>query len=393
MKQWDGWKLPFFDESHDDLVARLQQWQRDFEPHEAEYHALDLQAHCRRLLVDLGERGFLAYAVPEQTGGAPKVDLRAICLIREALSYRSALADFVFSMQGIGTAALWNHGGAVQWKTLLDESRSGRRIAAFAITEPDGGSDVAATRTTARADGNDYVIDGRKAWISNGGIADHYLVIARTDEGHGARGLSAFVVDAEAPGLSCSANVDIMAPHPLAEIVFDGCRVPASAMLGQPGDGFKVAMSTLDIFRSSVGAAAVGLARRAIDETLMRVSTRVLFGQTLAEMDSVRMKIADMVVELEAAAMIVYRAGWQRDTTGKPITREASMAKLFGTEVAQRVIDAALQLHGASGLVSGHILERLYRDVRPMRIYEGANEIQRIIIGRQVLADPEGKKR
>jgi len=383
---WNGWDLPFFDERHSALVECLREWQRDYAQREHELESLDLPAQCRRLLLDLGERDLLHYAVPHMVDtGAPAVDLRAICLIREALSYRSPLADFAFSMQGIGCAALWIAGQGAQRRELLDAARRGRHIAAFAISEPDGGSDVAATRTAARADGDHWIIDGHKAWISNGGIADHYLVVARTGEEPGARGLSVLLVESGTPGLRASANVDIMAPHPLAVLSLEQCRVPASALVGSLGDGFKLAMATLDIFRASVGAAAVGLARRAIDETVARVRGRSLFGQPMSEMDAVRMKVADMVVELESAALIVYRAGWLRDRNGRATTREASMAKLHATEVAQRVIDAALQLHGAAGLVVGSVLERLYRDVRPMRIYEGANEIQRLIIGRRVL--------
>lgn len=387
MNKWQLWDLPFFDAPHKQLAGRLQAWQEASPDLERELATLPLADQCRKLLRNLGQSGLLDYSVPRLEGATRKVDVRSICVIREALSYRSALADFAFAMQGIGTAAIWQFGSRALQDQYLDDCRDGTSIAAFALSELDGGSDVAATVTAARRDGDDYVINGSKAWISNGGIADHYIVIARTQAAPGAKGLSAFLVDAKAPGLSTSGNVDVIAPHPLSEVHFNDCRVSSTRMLGAPGEGFKVAMATLDIFRPSVGGAAVGLARRALDETVARMRARSLFGKTMAQMDTVRSRVADMALDLESAALLVYRAGWMNDVRGASITREAAMAKLGGTENAFRVIDSAVQLFGAMGVTEGCVIERLYRDIRPMRIYEGASEIQKLIIGRRVLAD------
>lgn len=387
MNTWQRWDLPFFDDSHAQLEQRLKDWQADWPALEKEIESLSLEDQCRYLARNLGQVGLLEFAVPRLEGGTRRADVRSICLVREALSYHSALADFAFSMQGIGTAAIWLFGSQDLQDQYLDACREGRSIAAFALSELDGGSDVAATVAAAHRDGDDYVINGTKAWISNGGIADHYIVIVRTEDTPGARGLSAFLVDADTPGLSTGNNVDIIAPHPLSEVYFKDCRVPASRMLGEPGQGFKLAMATLDIFRSSVGGAAVGLARRALDETVARMHGRTLFGKPMAEMETVRSRVADMALDLESAALLVYRAGWVKDVRGTQITREAAMAKLGGTENAFRVIDSAVQLFGALGVTHGCVIERLYRDIRPMRIYEGASEIQKVIIGRRVLAD------
>lgn len=389
MTAWHLHDLPFFDAPHQALAARMREWLDESQAWARTIHDQSLTAQCHTLLRELGARDLLTAAVPHaDPQGTRRVDVRSVCLIREALSYDNPLADFVFSMQGIGTAAIWLYGSPALQEAYLPACRSGERIAAFAITEPEGGSDVAAMTTRADRDGSDYILNGAKAWISNGGIADHYIVVARTGELPGAKGLSAFLVDAATPGLTTGPNVDIIAPHPLSEVHFTDCRVPAARMLGAPGDGFKIAMATLDIFRSSVGAAAVGLARRALDETVERVHVRRLFGKTMAEMDTVRSRIADMALDLDAAALIVYRAGWVKDVRERSITREAAMAKLGGTEAAFRVIDSAVQLFGALGITQGGVIERLFRDVRPMRIYEGASEIQKLIIGRSVLARP-----
>ncbi|PVX86332.1 acyl-CoA dehydrogenase family protein [Paraburkholderia unamae] len=387
MSGWSHWDWPFFDAQHETTVERLHAWRARYAQIEPSLAQQPLTEQCRLLAAELGKAGLLGYAVPRLAGDTPpSVDLRSVCLIREALSYDSALADFVFSMQGIGSAPLWLFGSEAQRSRYLDGCREGRTLAAFALTEPGGGSDVAAITTRGERRGERYVLNGAKAYISNGGIADYYVIVARTEDAPGAKALSAFLVDARTTGLKASANVEIVAPHPLAELELHDCEVSADSMLGQPGEGFKVAMAVLDIFRSSVGAAAVGLARRALDETVARMNARTLFGKPMAEMDTVRMRVADMALDTEAAALLVYRAAWQRDARRAAITREASMAKLGATEAAFRVVDSAVQLFGALGVTQGCVIERLFRDVRPMRIYEGASEIQKLIIGRKVLA-------
>jgi acyl-CoA dehydrogenase len=385
MKQWTLWELPFFGPQHRELEGALQRWGASYPAIEKTIESLPLDEQCRVLARELGKAGLLDYAVPDPIAGG-KVDVRSACMIREALSYDSPLADFVFAMQGIGSAAIWLYGSEQLRRTYLAGNRDGSRIAAFAMSEPDGSSDVASITTRAYADGNDYVIDGVKTWISNGGIASQYIVIARTEDIPGAKGLSAILVDADTPGLSIESRIDIISPHPLATIRFDRCRVPRSQLLGEPGEGFKMAMSTLDIFRTSVGGAAVGLARRALDETVERMRGRRMFGKQMSEMDTVRMRVADMALDLESAVLLVYRAAWMKDTSDKPVTREVAMAKLGATEAAQRVIDSAVQLFGGMGVTVGSVIERLYRDVRPMRIYEGASEVQKLIIGRKTLS-------
>ncbi|MBL8836377.1 MAG: acyl-CoA dehydrogenase family protein, partial [Alphaproteobacteria bacterium] len=335
----------------------------------------------------LGAGGWLKYAVPSPYGGnAPKLDVRSLCLIRETLARHDGLADFAFAMQGLGSASIALFGDDELKRRYLPEVAAGTRVAAFALSEPEGGSDVAAMRTTARRDGNHFVIDGSKTWISNGGIAGHYVTFVRTGEAPGAKGLSAFVVDADTPGLTVSERIATIAPHPLATLAFENCRVPAGQLLGRPGDGFKIAMATLDIFRSTVGAAALGFARRALDEALARIDAREAFGQKLADFQLTQAKIADMAVEVDAAALLIYRSAWTKDVVADRVTREASMAKYYATEAAQRVIDAAVQLWGGMGVVSGVPVERLYRDIRALRIYEGTSEIQRLVIAGQVMA-------
>jgi len=390
VNRWNGWDLPFFDERHTALRDRLRTWMEQDAADEARIEKLSLVEQCAHYLKQVTDFGFLNIAVADPSCAKVALDVRSISMVREALAYRSALADFVFSMQGLGTAGIVLYGSPEQRSRYLRACRAGKAIAAIAMTEPHGGTDLAAVRTRAEKSGDGYVLNGVKSWISNGGIADHYIVIARTGD-EGAKGLSAFLVDAGTPGLRTGPNLDIISPHPLSEVIFENARVRAEQMLGQPGEGFKVAMATLDIFRSSVGASSIGLARRAMDETLARLHTRVMFGKTMAEMDTVRMRVADMAVDLETAALAVYRAGWLKDVRGQNVTREASMAKLVGTESAQRVIDSAVQLFGAAGLQTGGIIERLYRDIRPMRVYEGASEIQRLIIGRRTLADAAGE--
>ncbi len=377
---------PFFDEAHRALADRLEAWTaREIAPHE--HDESDVDALSSKFVKMLGDAGWLKYAVPKAYGGHfERLDVRSLCLIRETLARTSGLADFAFAMQGLGSASIALFGSDELRRTYLPRVCAGTQIAAFALSEPEGGSDVAAMRTAARRDGDHYVIDGAKTWISNGGIAGHYVLFARTGEGPGAKGLSAFVVDADAPGLTIAERIRTIAPHPLATLSFEGCRIPATHMLGRPGEGFKIAMATLDIFRSTVGAAALGFARRALDEAVARAQSREAFGQKLSEFQTTQVKVADMAVEIDAAALLIYRAAWTKDRVADRVTREASMAKMFATEAAQRVIDAAVQLHGGLGVVSGVPVERLYREIRALRIYEGTTEIQKLVIAGQVMA-------
>jgi acyl-CoA dehydrogenase len=377
---------PFFDEAHRALATKLDAWTAAaIAPHE--HDESDVDALSSKFVKMLGDAGWLKYAVPKAHGGHfDKLDVRSLCLIRETLARTSGLADFAFAMQGLGSASISLFGSEALKSRYLPKVCAGTQIAAFALSEPVGGSDVAAMQTTARRDGDAYVLDGTKTWISNGGIAGHYVVFARTGEAPGAKGLSAFVVDADAPGLGIAERIQVIAPHPLAALSFKNCRIPAGHLLGKPGEGFKIAMATLDIFRSTVGAAALGFARRALDEALTRVQSRQAFGQKLADFQTTQNKIADMAVEIDAAALLIYRAAWTKDRVADRVTREASMAKMFATEAAQRVIDAAVQLHGGLGVVSGVPVERLYREIRALRIYEGTTEIQKLVIAGQVMA-------
>jgi len=375
---------PFFDDSHRDLAMRLEDWAQ---PNLAGTHDdSDVGHACRTLVTQLGEAGWLRYAVPEAFGGArPRVESRFVCLIRETLARHLGLADFAFAMQGLGSGAISLHGHEELKQRYLPRVASGEWIAAFALSEPEAGSDVAAMTTTAKLDGDAYVLDGTKTWISNGGIADFYTLIARTAEAPGAKGLSAFVLDAGTRGLEIAERIEATAPHPLATLRLTGCRVPLSNRVGEAGSGFRIAMETLDIFRASVAAAALGFARRALDEALARVRTRRMFGQALADFQLTQAGIADMATTIDAAALLTYRAAWLRDVRGARTTREAAMAKLAATEGAQQVIDRAVQMFGALGVQSGHIVEQLYREIRPLRIYEGASEVQKLIIARETL--------
>jgi len=377
---------PFLDAAHADVRAEALAFATAEVPRLVDHH--DPDGSCRRLVAALGEAGLLDLTVTAPDGGrAPKLDVRSLCLVRETLAYADGLADFAFAMQGLGTGPITLYGSAEQKARLLPSIAAGTTISAFALTEPESGSDVAAIACTAVPDGPGHVrLDGEKTWISNGGIADRYVVFCRTGEAPGARGLSAFVVDAGTPGFRIAERLETIAPHPLARLAFDGCRVPVANRVGAPGEGFKIAMATLDVFRSTVGAAALGLARRALDETLARAATRKLFGGVLGDLQMVQGDIADMVLDIDAAALMVYRAGWAKDRGAARITREASLAKLVATEAAQRVIDRAVQLHGGDGVRSGSVVERLYREVRALRIYEGASDVQRVIIARQALA-------
>jgi acyl-CoA dehydrogenase len=331
----------------------------------------------------LGEGGWLLPTALDPASPGT-LDVRTLCIARETLARHDGLADFAFAMQGLGTGALSLFGDEAQ-RSWLDRTRAGKAIAAFALTEPKSGSDVADMDMTARRDGDDYVLSGEKTWISNGGIADVYTLFARTGEAPGAKGISAFVVPADSPGLSVAERLEVIAPHPLARLRFDDVRVPASAMIGAPGTGFRIAMSVLDVFRATVGAAALGFARRALDESIARASDRHLFGAPLGDLQMVQGHIADMALDVDAAALLVYRAAWTKDTGAARVTREAAMAKLYATDRAQAVIDAAVQLHGADGVRRGHVVEQLYREIRALRIYEGASDVQKVVIARQVM--------
>ena len=382
-------RWPFFADEHRQFAERLQAFVGKLGEmvHDDDSEAA-LDAACVQLARRLGEAGFLAPCVPENFDGA--FDVRRICLGREILAAHDGLADFVFAMQGLGSGPISLFGSPEQRRRYLPGVARGERIAAFALSEPQSGSDVASMRTTATRDGGHYVLNGTKTWISNGGIAAQYVVFARTGEAPGAKGLSAFIVDADTPGLKVAERVRVIAPHPLATLAFEDCRVPASAMVGSPGGGFAVAMGTLDVFRTTVGAAALGFARRALAEALARVQEREAFGQKLAAFQLTQAKIADMAVGVDAAALLVYRAAWTRDTEKRRITREASMAKLFATETAQQVIDMAVQLFGGTGVISGRPVEKLYREIRALRIYEGTSEIQRLVIANEVLRESGG---
>jgi acyl-CoA dehydrogenase len=377
-KTFLGW--PFFEERHRALAAGIESWCVSNLP----YADTNVEAACRDLVGKLGRDGWLKHTAPNPDAAAP-LDVRALCLIRETLARHDGLADFAFAMQGLGAGPISLFGNADQ-RHWLARTRSGEAIAAFALTEQKSGSDVANIGTKASRDGNGYVLDGEKTWISNGGVADLYVVFARTGEATGAKGISAFIVAGDVAGLSVVERLDVISPHPLARITFDRVRVPATSMIGAPGDGFKIAMATLDVFRATVAAAALGFARRAFDETLKRVRDRRMFEGTLADLQLVQGAIAEMALDIDAAALLVYRAAWAKDSGAARVTREASMAKLFATERAQRVVDQAVQLHGGDGVRRGHIVERLYRDIRALRIYEGASEVQKVIIARQMLA-------
>jgi len=375
---------PFFDDAHRRLAHETRAWAAaEVTPHDEG----DVDAAARDLVRRLGAAGWLRHAVPAAQGGAAEtLDVRSLCLIRETLAYADGLADFAFAMQGLGSASISLFGSDALKQAYLPAVGAGDRIAAFALSEHAAGSDVAALATTAEPDGNGFVLNGEKTWISNGGIADHYVVFARTGEAPGAKGLSAFVVDADAPGLAVSARIDVIAPHPLGVLTFDNCRVDGDRLIGRAGEGFKVAMATLDIFRSTVGAAALGFARRALDEAVARAASRQVFGQKLADFQMTQAKIADMAVAVDAAALLVYRAAWTKDRFQGRVTREASMAKLYATESAQQVIDQAVQIFGGDGVVRGNMVERLYRDIRALRIYEGTSEIQKLVIAGQTFA-------
>ena len=371
---------PFLDDRHRELRSNLVAWceQQSFD------HGDNVDDICRKLVADLGKAGWLKNCVPAEWGGASeKLDVRSIALCRETLAYYSGLADFSLAMQGLGSGAISLFGTDAQRQKYLPAVAAGGAIAAFALSEAEAGSDVAAIATSAELSVDRYVINGEKTWISNGGIADFYCVFARTGEEPGARGLSAFIVEASNPGLEVTERIDTIAPHPLATVSFDNCQVALDDRVGEPGEGFKIAMATLDVFRTTVAAAALGFARRALDEAVQHTSTRELFGAPLSALQMTEASIAEMATDIDASALLVYRSAWAKDCYQERVTREAAMAKLYATEAAQKVIDRAVQLFGGSGVVSGNIAERLYREIRALRIYEGASEVQKVIIARQ----------
>ena len=367
---------PFFKPEHKVLETELDTWAAH---HVAGEHGIDVDAACRKLVKQLGAGGWIGHAIGS-------IDTRAICLIRETLARHAGLADFAFAMQGLGSGAISLFGSAANKERYLARVAAGELIAAFALSEPQAGSDVAAMQCAAVQDGDHYVLNGEKTWISNGGIADFYVVFARTGEAPGARGISAFIVDADTPGFAIAERINVIAPHPLARLKLTDCRVPVGQRLGAAGQGFKVAMATLDVFRTSVAAAALGFARRAFDEAIAHAASRKMFGQTLADFQITQAKLAQMATGIDAAALLTYRAAWQRDM-GQKVTKEAAMAKMSATETAQQVIDAAVQMFGGLGVVSDHPVERLYREIRSLRIYEGATEVQQLIIARELLGE------
>lgn len=379
-KSYLNW--PFFEARHRELAASLSTW-LDATPFPHHVSEDKVDAACAEFLARMVDGGFVKHAVRR---GKESLDVRSLCLIREHFARHSGLLDFVFAMQGLGSGPISLFGNEMQRARYLGNVAAGERVAAFALSEPEAGSDAAALALTATIDGDYYVLNGEKTWISNGGIASFYVVFARTSEAPGAKGVSAIIVDADTPGLKVAERIPLIAAHPLARLSFENVRVPRENLIGNPGEGFKIAMATLDVFRSTVGAAALGMARRALDETLKRAKTRQINGAPMAELQMVQAMIADMALKIDAAALLIYRAAWTKDSGASRVTREAAMAKLYATDTAQEVIDAAVQLHGGWGVVHGHPVECLYRDIRALRIYEGASEVQKVIIARQTLA-------
>ncbi|WP_169566329.1 acyl-CoA dehydrogenase family protein [Sneathiella limimaris] len=371
---------PFFEDKHRELSDNLESWCGKNLPVD---HS-NVDEACKKLVADLGEAGFLTYSAIDPDKPAP-LDVRSLCLIRETLARHDGLADFAFAMQGLGTGAI-SFFGTPEQQEWLHKTRAGKALSAFALSEPKSGSDVANMDMTATLDGDHYVLNGEKTWISNGGIADLYCVFARTGEAPGAKGISAFVVPADLDGFSIKERLEVIAPHPLATLKFDNVRIPKSALIGKAGEGFKLSMSVLDVFRSTVGGAALGFARRALEETVKRVQDRSLFGAPLFDLQMVQGHVAEMALDVDAAALLVYRAAWTKDMGAARVTREAAMAKLYATDKAQEVIDKAVQLHGGDGVRKGSIVEGLYREIRALRIYEGASDVQKVVIARQTLS-------
>ncbi|MCZ4282688.1 acyl-CoA dehydrogenase family protein [Kiloniella laminariae] len=376
---------PFFENRHRELAEQLEVWCKGNLPVD---HS-DVDAACRGLVSALGAAGFLTHS---GTTGQERLDVRSLCLIRETLARYDGLADFSFAMQGLGMGAVSLFGSQEQ-REWLKQTRAGKAISAFALTEPASGSDVANIQMMAKKTDDDFVLDGEKTWISNGGIADLYVVFARTGEAAGAKGLSAFLVPATTAGLSVEERLEVIAPHPLARLKFKAVKLPRAALIGDAGSGFKIAMSVLDVFRSTVGAAALGFARRALEETLTRCADRQLFGAPMHELQMIQGHIAEMAVDIDASALLVYRAAWTKDTGAARVTREAAMAKLFATDQAQGVIDKAVQIHGGDGVRKGSVVESLYREIRALRIYEGASDVQKIVIARQEISRKQGENK
>ena len=381
---------PFFDQQHRRLAAECEAWAAKEIAPLKDCARDEVDSACRVILELLGAAGWLEYVVPKAYGGRfERLDVRSLCLIREILARYSGLAEFVFAMQGLGSGTITLFGDQAAKQNYLPAVARGQMCAAFALTEPQAGSDVAALAMTADLQGEVYLLNGEKTFISNGGIADFYVVFARTGEAAGAHGLSAFVVEADTVGLEVAERIEVMAPHPLARLRFENCKVPKANLLGPSGKGFQAAMATLDIYRSTVAAGALGFARRALDAATSRVTSRHLFGGPLSAQQITQTALAEMALKIDASALLVYRAAWTYDNGAERVTREAAMAKLYATEAAQEVIDAALQLHGGLGVVCGQPVEKLYREIRALRIYEGASEVQKIVIARQLLADQE----
>lgn len=382
---------PFFEPRHKELAANLDAWARE---HLQEEHTEPIDGACRQLVRKLGRAGWLKYAIGGSIHGAAaeEIDTRALCILREILARYSGLADFAFALQGLGSGAITLFGTPAQKQNYLSRVADGSAIAAFALSEPDAGSDAAALQCTARADGNAYILNGEKTWISNGGIADFYVLFARTGEADGAKGVTAFLIEPSTPGFEIAERIEVIAPHPLARLKFTNCRIPGAQRIGEEGQGFKIAMATLDVFRTSVAAAALGFARRAFDEALHRATSRKMFGQTLGDLQLTQAKLAEMAAGIDAAALLTYRAAWLRDR-GERVTVEAAMAKMTATETAQTVIDAAVQILGAKGVLKDEPVERLYREIRPLRIYEGATEVQKLIIARGIMKAFQERKK
>lgn len=383
MAHHDHLEWPFLEPRHRALALELERWAS---VHLRIEDPRDIDAACRTLVRQLGEGGWVRHAVGGVAYGAfaEAIDTRTICLIRETLARHSGLADFAFAMQGLGSGAITLFGTPAQKQQYLPGVVKGSAIPAFALSEMDAGSDVAALQCAAHRDGDAYILNGEKTWISNGGIADFYVLFARTGEAEGSRGITAFIVDRATSGFEIAERIEVIAPHPLARLTFKNCRIPDSQRLGAPGQGFKVAMAALDVFRASVAAAALGFARRAMEESLRRATSRKMFGHALADLQLTQGHLASMANDIDAAALLTYRAAWLRDQ-GRSVTVEAAMAKMTATETAQRVIDRAVQIFGALGVVSGSTVERLYREIRPLRIYEGATEVQQLIIARGII--------
>ena len=378
---------PFFEDKHRVLALELENWAKS-ELTEYSSAPANVDLACQELVQKLADGGWLDYCVTNKYGGKnPNLDVRSLCLIRETLARFSGLADFAFAMQGLGSGTISLFGSAELKQKYLPDVRSGNKIAAFALTEPDAGSDAAALTTTAEQVDTSFVLNGEKTLISNGGIADYYTVFAKTGEAPGTRGISAFVVDADTAGLEINERIEVIAPHPLARIRFNQCRIPKTQQIGSGGEGFKMAMATLDIFRSTVGAAALGFARHAMHEAFNRTKSRQMFGAPMSKLQLIQSKLGEMSLDIDASSLLIYRAAWTKDKGAERITKEAAMAKLFATEAAQRVIDEAVQIFGGSGVVSGFPVEQLYREIRALRIYEGASEVQKLIIAAQTLKE------